>query len=102
MVTEGDTSVVDFALDPAPIPAGTGTIKGAVTDAVSGAKLRGVLVEAGGQSATTNRGGRYTINDVPEGSHTVTAEKSGYVTGSQPVDVVADQTTSANFALQPN
>ena len=56
-VIDGGTSVVNFALDPQPT-GGTGTVKGTVRDANTGAKLRGVLVVSDtGESATTNRGG---------------------------------------------
>lgn len=81
---------------------GTGTIKGTVTAANTGAKLGGVLVTTDtGQSATTNNGGKYTINNVPAGSRTVTASKTGYVTQQQPATVTAGQTTTVNFALVP-
>jgi len=101
-VTEGGTSQVDFALESEPSGGGTGDIKGRVTDAQSGAKLAGVLVETDtGQSATTNPAGKYTLRDVPEGSRMVTASKAGYAAASQQVYVVADGTVVANFALQP-
>ena len=67
-MTDGGTNTVDFALDQEPVGGGTGTIKGTVTDFNTGAKIRGVLVTADtGESATTNRGGKYTIRNVPEG-----------------------------------
>lgn len=101
-VTEGAVSEVNFALEPQPIGGGTGTVKGAVTDAQTGARLNGVLVQVDtGQSATTNKSSKYTINAVPEGGRTVTASKAGYVAASRQVSVVADKTTTANFALQP-
>ena len=101
-VTEDNTSVVDFALDSEPSGGGTGTVKGSVTDAQSGAKLAGVLVETDtGQSSKTNRGGRYSISDVPEGNRTVTASKAGYAADSQQVYVAAGGTATANFALEP-
>lgn len=88
---------------PTPEPGGgTGTIKGTVTDANTGARLGGVLVTTDtGQSATTNNGGKYTLNNVPEGNRTVTASRTGYVTQQQPATVVAGQTTTVNFALVP-
>jgi hypothetical protein len=100
VVSDGQTtSDVDFVLDPEP---GTGTIKGTVTDANTGAKLDGVLVTADtGESATTNRGGKYTIRNVPEGDRTVTASKVDYDTQEQPAPVTAGQTTPVNFVLVP-
>jgi hypothetical protein len=101
-VPSGGTTTLNFALDPEPTGGGTGTIKGTVTDLNTGAKLGGVLVETDtGQSATTNRGGKYTIQDVPEGNRTVTASRSGYVTQQQPATVTAGQTTTVNVALVP-
>lgn len=101
-VTEGMVSEVNFALAAEPIGGGTGAIKGTVTDAQSGARLGGVLVETDtGQSAATNPAGKYGLRSVPEGERTVTASKSGYVAGSRQVSVAADGTSTANFALQP-
>lgn len=100
-ITDGSTSVVDFTLDPEP-SGGTGTIKGTVTDSVTGAKLSGVLVETDtGQWATTNRGGKYSIKDVPEGNRMVTASKDGYGAQLQPATVFAGGSTTVNFALVP-
>jgi len=97
-VTDGAATVVDFALVPES-SGGTGSVKGKVTDA-QGAKLGGVLIETDtGQSATTNRGGRYNMDGVPEGSRTVTASKTGYVTQAKQVDVASGVGSTANFAL---
>ena len=102
-VTDGGTSTVDFMLDPEPEPAGTGSVKGKVTDAITGKNLSGVLVEivGTGPSGTSNNGGRYSINDVPEGSVTVRASKSGFVTEDEMVIVVAGQSTTVNITLEP-
>ena len=73
-----------------------------MTDANTGARLSSVLVETdNGQSATTNHGAKYSIGDIPAGQRTVTASKAGYATETKEVDVVADQTTVADFALVP-
>ncbi len=99
-VNDGQTTIVDFALDPE--PAGNGTIKGTVRDASTGSKLGGVLVTTDtGESATTNNGGKYTIRNVPAGNRTVTASLSFYVTQQQPATVVAGQTTTVDFDLVP-
>lgn len=52
-----------------------------------------------GESATTGKSGRYTIENVPEDNRTLTASKTGYVTQQKPATLVADQTTTVNFAL---
>lgn len=99
-VTGGATTVVDFSLAPSS-SGGAGTIKGTVSD-TAGAKLGGVTVETDtAQSAITNKGGKYTIQNVPEGSRTVTASKAGFNTQQQPATVTAGQTTTVDFSLSP-
>jgi hypothetical protein len=100
-VDSNATVTLDFALVAESSGGGTGTVRGRVVDG-SGRNLGGVLVVDvdSTQSATTNNGGRYTINDVPEGSRTVTATIDGFACGpsqSQPVLVEAGQTTTVNF-----
>jgi hypothetical protein len=87
-------------LDPS---SGFGTIKGTVRDASTGARLGGVSVTTDtGESATTNRGGKYTISNVPDGDRNVTASLAGYLTQEeQPVTVVAGQTTTVDLRLVP-
>ncbi|MCH8338926.1 MAG: carboxypeptidase-like regulatory domain-containing protein [Chloroflexi bacterium] len=104
-VTDGLTTVVDFALDPEPEPSSTGTVKGKVTDASTGKNLSEVMVTIveTGQNDTTNKGGRYSINDVPEGSVIVVkASKLGFVDEEKTVIVIAGQSTTVNFALLPD
>ena len=101
-VTDGGTSSLNFSLTAAPTGGGTGSIKGTVTSNTS-AKLSGVLVETDtGQSATTNKGGKYNLQNVPEGSRTVTASKSGFtytiLTG---VNVSDGSTTTLNIQMSP-
>jgi subtilisin len=79
----------------------TGTIAGTVTDVTTSAGIGGatVVVQGTTLSTSTNGSGGYTITGVLEGARTVTASASGYQSASQDVQVVADQTTNANFAL---
>ena len=99
-VSDGATSTLDFALDPAPT-GGTGTIKCTVTDN-NGSKLGGVLVSTDtGQSALTNRGGKCTVQNVPEGSRTGTASKAGFQDDVVIATVNAGSTTPVNFSLSP-
>ena len=82
----------------------TGTIAGTVTDTNTGAGIAGasVTVEGSGLSGTTAENGSYTIADVPEGTHTVTASAEGYESQSKEnVVVEADITTIVDFALAP-
>ena len=100
-VTEGGPNVVDFALDPE--ASGTGSVKGKVTNAITGRNLGDVTVEivGTGPSGTTNNGGRYSINDVAEGMVMVRASLSGFIDKEKMVIVVAGQSTTVNFALEP-
>ena len=81
----------------------TGSIAGTVTSAEDGTAIAGatVLVEDTGQSATTGTDGTYAIADVPAGDHTVTASADGFESSSQVVTVLENQTTTADFALNP-
>ncbi len=100
-VTEGGSSTENFALTPVPVGGGTGTLKGTVTSS-SGARLRGVTVRVDtGQSATTNKGGKYSISNVPEGSRTVTASLSGYSDTSSSASITAGATTTLNIQMNP-
>jgi hypothetical protein len=63
-------------------------------------KLSGVTVQVlGGSSATTNKGGKYSIQNVAEGLQTVTASKSGYVDSEDTVMITAGSTATLNFSL---
>lgn len=84
---------------PTPPPA-TGTISGTVTDADSTLAIAGAVVTDGVRSTTTDNDGNYTLTDVPEGDYTVTASATGFETVSQSATVIADETTTVNFALQ--
>ncbi|HHV80203.1 TPA: hypothetical protein GXX44_00785 [bacterium] len=81
---------------------GTGSISGTVKNAVTGDALSGATVKAGGIQTTTGSNGTYKLENVPAGTQTVTASKTGYITDSKQVLVVGDQeTTNVNFALSP-
>ncbi|MFT5372192.1 MAG: choice-of-anchor B domain-containing protein [Bacteroidia bacterium] len=99
-VTDGATSTVDFALVKAPT-GGSGAIKGTVNSGNS--KLNGVTVNViGGSSSQTNKGGKYSIQNVPAGSQMVEASKSGYLSQTLEVIVVAGGSVTLNFNLAPN
>jgi hypothetical protein len=79
----------------------SGTVKGIITDASTGDPIQAATVMADGLSATTNSSGEYIITNVPAGSQTVTASKSGYQSSSQTVAMTATATVTADFALTP-
>lgn len=76
----------------------TGQITGRVTGA-AGNPLSGVSVSSNGLGALTNADGQYTIQNVPAGSHSVSASLIGYTTQSQTVTVSAGQAATLNFQL---
>jgi iron complex outermembrane receptor protein len=86
---------------PPPPDGGTGTLKGTVTDNF-GNKLGDVLVlvsDPGGHSDSSNKGGKYSIQDVSAGTWTVTATLSGFVDGVAEVPITAGTTSTVNFIL---
>jgi hypothetical protein len=83
---------------PPPPTTGTGALKGTVTS--GGAKLGGVQVQVvGGPSATTNKGGKYTIQNVPEGLQSVTAFHASGGSFEGTVTIVAGSTVTLNITL---
>jgi hypothetical protein len=85
---------------PLVVKAQTGTIAGMVNDASSGAALAGanVVVEGTNLGAAADDGGSYLIENVPAGSHTVTASVIGYKSSSESV-TIGRGTAVVNFSL---
>ena len=77
-----------------------GTITGLATD-VSGQPVVGVQVyiSALDQGAIAQTNGRYLLQNIPTGVHTVTAQRIGYRTVSGEVTVTEGQVTSFDFQL---
>jgi subtilisin family serine protease len=77
---------------------GVGTLEGTVTS--SGAPVVGasVLVVDSGQRVTTDATGHYSVR-VVAGDHAIEASRFGYETATANVTIVADATTTQNFAL---
>ena len=82
----------------------TGTIRGRMTNAGTGAPLAyaGILVFGTRLSAITNAEGRYVITDVPAGTHTLEASFVGYEGKRRfRVPVLAGRVERVDFALRP-
>jgi TonB-dependent starch-binding outer membrane protein SusC len=79
----------------------TGSVTGTVADISGGAPLNGVQVSITGTNlgGLTDARGRYLIQNVPAGQHTVEVVFIGYRTEQQTVTVAAGETASANFQL---
>jgi len=97
-VTNGATASITIAQNSGPT---TGTITGTVTN-TSGTALSGATVSSGNISVTTQANGSYTLANIPAGVQTVTAQLTGFQTGTQSVNVTAGGTSAANFSLSPS
>ena len=99
-VFEGADTVVDFVLNESPV-GGSGTVKGTAYSSAGG-KVGGATVQVlGGSSSLTNKGGKYSIQNVSAGPQTVIASKPGFDTVEQDVDVPAGSTVTLDFTLTP-
>ena len=80
---------------------GTSIVTGKVTDARTGANLKGakVKIEETGQWTATNNQGEFRLVNVPTGSATLTVSFLGYA-GQSTVVGVRGGSTSQNFALR--
>ncbi len=101
MLTECDVAEDNGEPDPAPE---TGTISGTVTSADSNDGIGGatVTIEEANLSTTTGDTGSYTIQDVEEGTYTVTASADGFESATiDNVNVTGGETTIVDFSLTP-
>ena len=80
----------------------TGTITGTVTDAGTGHPLHDVTVSIEGTQLRqlTDSMGRYVLQGVPAGEHTVAVHALGFANQERQVTVTAGQTTEADFAME--
>ena len=79
----------------------TGTVYGQVTSAQTGLPVARVQVfifdlELGG---LTQQNGRYLLQNVPPGTHTLTVARIGYQTSQLQIAVARNQTVEQNFAI---
>jgi hypothetical protein len=88
----GDTPVVIT-------PSGPGTVYGLVTDIGSGAGIAGVVVTGGGQSATTDGRGAFTLSGLAAGSVNLSASGEDYAPGFATAKV-SDATQTALITLK--
>jgi TonB-linked SusC/RagA family outer membrane protein len=79
----------------------TGTIRGAVQDAVTGRSLTGAQISIAGTSlgALSNDQGQFLLLNVPAGTHTVRVLFIGYKSEEQTLEVPAGQTVTVQFLL---
>lgn len=69
----------------------TGQVQGRVLDGASGTYLDGasVVIEGTSIQTTSERGGQFTLTNVPAGSHTIRVQYLGFPTYSEPIAVTA-------------
>ena len=83
----------------------TGRITGTVVDSGSAQPVTGATVFIVGSpalGAQTNSEGRYTIMNVPVGTHVVRAQRIGFAPRSDTVSVAASETVGLNFQMLPH
>lgn len=82
-------------------PITTGTIRGIVVDAESGAPLAGAGIRAGERTAVSGEDGRFVVEEVESGNVEVAASLALYLPGSTPVALEAMTTVETRLALDP-
>ena len=97
VITAGIIQNASFSLTPTPT---TGAVTGTVTS--GGAPVAGATVtDIGGQFATTDVNGAFTLSGLAPGSHTLTATASGLNSQAQIAPVSAGATQVVSFTLTP-
>src|SRR6185503_6339768 len=78
-----------------------GTVRGRVADS-TGAPIAAavVVLDPGGQRATTRDNGEYVISRVPAGTYTVRVRRLGYVAPSTSIVVQNDQVVQQDFSVR--
>ena len=76
----------------------TGTVTGVVTSD-AGTPLSGVSVSVSGQGTLSDEAGRFTIERVPAGQHTLRATLIGYEQHTEAVAVTAGQVVTVDVEL---
>lgn len=81
-----------------------GGVTGEVVDASTGEALSDIeiSVEESGETATTDSDGRFTLENLEPGMHTLNVEADGYETWSQTVEIQQDGDAEVEIRLQPS
>ncbi|HJF91546.1 MAG TPA: carboxypeptidase regulatory-like domain-containing protein [Mediterranea massiliensis] len=81
----------------------TGNIQGIVTESGTTTPLSGVQVSVVnlGTSTTTGSDGQFRFNNVEAGSYQLQFKKTGYVTNTRSVNVLAGETANCDMQLEP-
>ncbi len=78
-----------------------GTVVGQITEAQTGGSLAAVqvFIASLGVGGLSQQNGRYLIQNVPAGTHTLTVARIGYQAHLVQIEVAGDQTVEQNFVL---
>ena len=97
-VPAGQVTTEDISLTPL-----TGTLQGYVINAFNNQPIAGatVSVKGTGLTAVSGNDGLYTISNIPAGSKTVDAARSGFTPEQAVVNIIGDQTIIEDFFLTP-
>ncbi|RLC75998.1 MAG: hypothetical protein DRJ03_29385, partial [Chloroflexi bacterium] len=98
-VYAGTRTECNFELKPI-APPEKGTIYGYVKDSKTMLPIPNATITINGYTTSTNSAGYYEI-EVPAGTYTVSASKSGYRSESRTVTVGAGEMVGCNFLLEP-
>jgi len=81
----------------------TGMVQGVVLDLSTQQPVAGadVYIQGTQLRVATNAQGRFMMVSVPPGTHRLVVELIGYTTATREITVVAGQTVTANFSLEP-
>ncbi len=96
--TGGKSNVVTYEITST--GGGTATLEGYVYDKSDNSALSIATVSGTGFSTTTDGSGRYTVQGLSSGDHTVTVKKSGYADTVQSVYLPSGATVRQDFRLQ--
>lgn len=97
LITEGQTSILDFYLDTAEFT--TGTLMGSVKDTF-GNPIREVYVSWSEGGTYTNQHGEFTLSNIKPGYQKVTAAKHGYQSETSDLNIISNQITEKDFIIR--
>ncbi len=88
-------------LIPSGLAAQTGTMTGQTTDARSGQPLGAVqlTLEGTGLGTLSQANGRFTLENIPAGEYTLTAQRLGYSSVTREVTILAGESLNVDLAL---
>jgi len=95
-------SIVPAATRTRPAKLQTATLVGKVLDAADGSRVFEAILRVGSRTITAERDGSFTLEGLPPGVATMTAERWGYASSSQQLNLrVGSNTTEIRLAPKP-